>query len=216
MPKFVPKKDGTLEVYGQISLYGGDYEVRVPGLLGTKFLIREFDPSGRKKYTTNLYETDLSDSKSVAQPATEEAWSAATPIPIRYEGPADALGKFIRSLGYQFKSTGDHDKHVVRVSPDRAILIGQSWSGTLGPGGGSDVPGDFSISFKFGNAHGKLFFDVYSTDTGKKLVTISAKFVRILPEEVFDRTGWVTERYFFVPLDERREHCLICDFGRKR
>lgn len=216
MPKFVPKGDGTLEIYGTFNLEAGDYEFRVPGILGTRFLVRGFDAYGYNKYTTNIYEVDLSDPKAVAQSASEEAWNAATPVPLRYVGPAEVLAKFIRSTGFRYGATGVHDREAVRVSPDRAILVAQSWSGTLGPGGGSDVPGDFSISLKFGWDHGKLFWDVYSTDTGKKLLTIAASFFPLFPGQIFDRTGWVTERYFFIPLDQRRERCLICDFGRKR
>ena len=171
-----------------------DYEFCVPRVLGTTFLVREFDASGHNRYTTNIYEADLADPKAVAEPATEGAWDSGTPVPLRHTGPAEALGKFIQSTGFQFATSGKHAEEVVRVSPDRAVLIDQSWSGTLGPSGGSDVPGDFSISLKFGNAHGKPFFDAYSSDTDNKLVTIDASFVGTLPEEIFDRRGWVTER----------------------
>jgi hypothetical protein len=186
---------------------------RIPGVLSTRFLVRAFD-AYLKHYATNLYEADLADPSAVPYPATENAWNSATVVPLRYKGPYASLKSFVQSRGIHFVPGGDHS-HGYNVSPDRAEVIFQSWSGTLGPGAGSDVPGDFSISLKFGNAHGKLFFDAYSADTGKKLVTIVMKFVSIFPEEVFDRTGWVTERYFFVPLDQRRDKCLICDFGRK-
>jgi hypothetical protein len=214
IPKFVPKVDGTLEVYGSITLAGADYEFRIPGVLSTRFLVRAVDDYP-KHYTTNIYEVDLADPHVIPYPAREAAWNSATVVPLRYKGPAAAQEKLVQLREFRFPPSGDHS-HGYTLSPDRAVLIIQSWSGTLGPGGGSDVPGDFSISLKFGDAHGKLFFDAYDADTGKKLVTIVTKFVNILPEEVFDKTGWVTERYFFVPLDERRDKCFICDFGRNR
>jgi hypothetical protein len=176
--------------------------------------VRGVENYGRKTYSTNIYEADLSDPKSVAKSANEEAWNSATPVPVRYTGPWEAMAKYIQSTGFQFSASGDHAKEAIRVSPDRAILVSQSWSGKLADAG-SDVP-MIPTSLKFGRTHGKLFFDVYSADTGKKLVMITASFVTIFPEEIFGRTGWVTERFFFIPLDDRRERCLICDFGRKR
>jgi hypothetical protein len=208
-----------------------DYEFRVPGVLGTRFLVRGVEQLVRKNYTTNLYEMDLSDPNGVAQPAGEENWNSATPITL-WRGkrndftlpkppPAAPLSwnrnpKYVEIHGLHFIRSGDEWAGAV-LSQDQAVLIMQSWSGTLGPSGGSDVPGDFSISLKFGNSHGKLFFDVYNADSGKKLITFTASFYGILPEEeVFGKTGWVTEQYFIIPLDERRERCLVCEFGRKR
>jgi len=193
--------------------YAGDYEFRVPGLLNTTFLVRGFPASQRRYYTANLYKVDLSDPKAVARPASEEEWDAAAVVPLRYKGPANVLGKFIDSLGFHFQPSG-REEGEVRVSPDRALLVLQSWSGKLGSGGNNDLPG--GISFQLGRSHGKLFFDVYNTDTGKKLITVVARFHNNLPEAAFEKTGWVTERYFFLPLDDKRERCLVCEFGRTR
>lgn len=93
------------------------------------------------------------------------------------------------------------------------MLILQSWKGTL-RSAGSTLPGDFSIGWPFGTGtHGKLFFDAYSTATGMKLVTITANFHDVLPEEPFSKTRWVTGRFFLVPLDDKELRFLICDFG---
>jgi len=73
----------------------------------------------------------------------------------------------------------------------------------------------FSIGWPFGGyPHGRLFFDAYSTRDGKKLVTISAHFSVILPEEVYRKTNWVTDRFFLIPIDEAQRAILICDFGK--
>ncbi len=213
MPPFVLLDSGKEYPIPKFSLYD-DYEFRVPGVLGTRFFARGVDKQVKKSYTINIYEADLSD----PQPASEDAWNSATPLSLvrRWDGITrpSRNPKYVEFSGLRFTSSGDHWDGSL-ISPDRAILLSESWSGTLGPGGVSDVPGDFSISLKFGNAHGNLFFDVFSTDTGKKLIALRAHFASILPEEVFGKTGWVTERYFIVPLDERREHCLICDFGKR-
>jgi hypothetical protein len=192
----------------------GDYEFRVPGLLSTRFLVRGFAPSlSRRYYTTNVYTVDLSNPSGVAQPASEEEWNSGTLVPLRYTGPAEAMVKYYQSHGFHFVASGDHG-YDDRVSPDRAVWVLQSWKGTLG---GSLEPGDFSLhSLLGGNSHGKLFFDAYSTSTGKKLVTVTTNFSIILPESAFRKTGWVTERYFFIPLDERMARCLVCEFGKTR
>lgn len=220
MPKFLPNGDGTLRVVPAFDL-SGDSEFRVVGLLGTKFLVRGVEAFGDKDYTPNIYEVDLYNPKAVAQLAREETWNSAAAIPLtRGAFGADVQipnrnPKYVEFHGRRFASAGENWAGTL-ISLDRAVLVLQSWSGTLGPSGGSDVPGDFPISLKFGRAHGKLFFDGYNTDTGKKLITVTASFGTVLPDEVFGKTGWVTERYFIVPLDERRERCLICDFGRTR
>jgi hypothetical protein len=33
------------------------------------------------------------------------------------------------------------------------------------------------------------------------------------PDGVLAKTGWLTERYFIVPLGKTIERCLVCDFA---
>lgn len=60
---------------------------------------------------------------------------------------------------------------------------------------------------------GKLFFDIYNADTGKKLVTVTARCRDVEPGHPINQSIWV-EHYFIVPLGEHREWCLVCDFSR--
>src|ERR1700730_19044675 len=76
MPKFVVLDSGKQHLVPKYSLYD-DYEFRAPGLLGTRFLVRGVDQQVKRTYTINVYEADLSDPKSVAQPASEEALNSA-------------------------------------------------------------------------------------------------------------------------------------------
>jgi hypothetical protein len=197
-----------------------DYEFRVPGLLGTKFLVRGVQDIVDKYYTANVYEADFSAPKGIARPASEEEWKSAAPIALWRGGKAydftlpSRLSKYVEFGGHQFPRNGDQWGGTV-ISPDRGVLVMESWSGKLGPGG-SDVPLDFSAIFKFGGNHGKLFVEFYDADTARKMVTITANFTLILPEDAFGKTGWVTERYFMIPLDDRRERCLVCEFGHAR
>jgi hypothetical protein len=194
----------------------------VRGLLGTKFLVRGVEEVIDNYYSSNIYEADLSDPSGVAQPASEEEWNAATVVAT----PRGTFADGVRVLNQLSKHAGFRGLDALRsdgkgesgmsVSPDWALLVVMSWSGTNGRCGGSDVP----ISIDLGcidlwGPHGKLFFDVYSGDTLKEVVTITAGFHGILGEEALGKTRWLTERYFLMPLDERRERCLVCDFGRR-
>jgi hypothetical protein len=63
----------------------------------------------------------------------------------------------------------------------------------------------------------KVFFDVFNAETGKKVVMIEGNYSSINngddPDGVLAKAGWLTERYFIVPLGKTIERCLVCDFG---
>lgn len=191
----------------------GHYEFRVLGPPSTKFLVRGFIPFLEDRdYATNLYSVDLSDPAGIAQPAGEDAWNSA-PAAESEDKRYDRMLDYIKPLGFPFPASGNHDRGF-SLSPDRAVVVRFSWKGNLGCCGGSDVPGGVSPHWFGRSAHGKLFFDAYSTRTGTKLVTVVASFGVILPEDV--ETGWVTGRYFFIPLDDRRIKCIVCEFESTR
>ena len=210
-------KEGRRKYLPQFQLYD-DYEFRVPGPLETKFLVRGVQTIVDKYYTSDIYEADFSGPKGIAQPASEEEWNSATPVSLWRGGKAydftlpSRSSKYVVFRGHEFPRSGDQWGGTV-ISPDGSVLVMQSWSGKLGPGG-SDVP--LVVSLKFGRNHGRLFFEFYSADAGKSLVAVTASFTSILPEEAFGKTGWVTERYFIIPIDARRERCLVCEFGHAR
>jgi hypothetical protein len=221
MPKSVLRKTGEAFIPAKFAL-SDDYEFRVRGLLGTRFLVRGVERVVNKYYTSSIYEADFSDPTGVAQPSSEEEWNAATSIAVsdyRFTGLTKALDKLSKRPEFKaLDSKRKGDKWLAsarQISPDLSLLVLQTSSGKLSRCGGSDVPGDFSPCLDFRGNHGKLFFDIYRTDTLEKVVTITASFNTIRPDEAFEKTVWVTGRYFLIPLDERRERCLICDFGRK-
>jgi hypothetical protein len=216
--------DDAGQIFARYGLDTGDYEFRVPGLQGTKFLVRGVERILSKNYySIGLYEADLSDATAVAKPATEEEWKSATVVVSPSDVPRSANGarvtdrqsKYAELEGRRFMRSGDAWGSA-RLSPGRAVLVVESWSGTLTRCGGSDVPGGITPCIDLIGSRGKLFFDVYNTDTGKKAITLTAKFSHILPAYDFEKTGWVTERYFIIPLDDKLERCLICEFGRAR
>ena len=83
----------------------------------------------------------------------------------------------------------------------------------VGPGGYDVADGCYTL---LSSRQCNLFFDVFHTGSGKKLFTISGHFSQILPDGGFAKPGWVTERYFVIPLAQQRERCLVCEFGQTK
>ena len=86
-------------------------------------------------------------------------------------------------------------------------------AGRAGTGGGFDISLDWGFFFGY---KGKVFFDIFNADTGKKLLTIQGRYESSDTHGVLSKTAWVTERYFIVPMGEHLERCLVCEFGRGR
>jgi hypothetical protein len=197
-----------------------DYEFRVTGELRTRFLVAGVVDAGfeqQRRYTTNKYEVNLSDPKALVRSASDEAWQSAATVPTARKRVFVASSlltddKAIEFHNFLFTKFGDHwalDNSL--LSPDQAWLVLQSWTGT------AEVPSEHGITFDWGTIfgyRGKLFFDVFNADNGKKLLTIQGRYATGNPGGVIGRTAWLTERYFIVPMGEHSERCLVCDFGR--
>jgi hypothetical protein len=197
-------------------VYDSDYEFRVPGVLGTAFLVRGVVKlTGDRYYTRNKYKIDLSDPKAIPFPATEQEWQNGTIVsdtrlddysrnfaPIRLTNDLQ-----LPFGGFHFTKSGDRwIGQLARLSPDQAWIVLLSCSGKIAKRDGFLLFG--------GRDKGKLFFDVFNADTGKNLITIVATYLDIEPGHAINQATWVTERYFIIPLGERRERCLVCDFAR--
>jgi hypothetical protein len=186
-----------------------DYEFRVDGALGTKFLMAAFtELVGTIYYANNQYEVDLSYSTAPVTAIGRKTWETAAVVPLIRKSAFPPIGtvqsdKHLEFRGLQFNKTGDiwgqPSDYATRLSPDQAWLVLQSTS----------------IGTKPGST--KVYFDFFNADTGKKLFTIDGLFSSIRGGEpegsVLSKTGWVTERYFIVPLGKTIDRCLACDFG---
>ena len=188
-----------------------DYEFRVAGVLSTKFLVAAFtDIVGTKYYTNNRYEVDLSDSTAPGNGVELKAWNDAAVVPlIRKSGfppgfvvPNESHLEF---HGHQFEKSGETwgqpSGAASRLSPDQMWLVLQSSSRGKRPGTAT------------------VFFDFFNADSGTKLFTLEGTFLSQIQDEAdgaLAQAGWVTERYFIVPLGRKIDHCLVCDFGRSR
>jgi hypothetical protein len=91
----------------------------------------------------------------------------------------------------------------------------QSYSGKVESGGAGDW--DFKIDWGlFFGTHGKIFFDVYGVDAGKKVITIAGSYSSGNPSHELGGTGWLTERYFIVPFGDPNDRFMICEFSGRR
>jgi hypothetical protein len=194
-------------------VYDQDYEFRIPGLLETTFLVAGYIPIYRA-YTTNKYRVDLADPKANARSVTEREWESGTKVrdtrldDVR-RAPIPAQDRPYSFRGFLLDKTGRIWLGAEsRLSPDGTWIVLLSMTGEVGHRDESPMP------YMTGRDQGKLFFDVFNADTGKKVITIVATYLDVFPDSAIDRAMWVTERYFIVPLGKHRERCLVCDFGR--
>jgi hypothetical protein len=195
--------------------YNGEYEFRVQGESSSRFLIGGFvGNTYARSFTTNRYDVNLSDPKAPVLPASDAAWEASTPVSIVRDvtfPPAVRASQMSKLDGFQHLKSGE----ILAggsLSPDRTWLVLSSWSGRADS---SESPVSFAC-FPFG-CRGKMFFDVFNMDTAKKLLTIVGSYLSPSPDSLLPTgPGWVTERYFVIPLGEHREQCLVCEFGRGR
>jgi hypothetical protein len=189
--------------------YANEYEFRVRGVLGTEFLVGVFKKMVGHRYdAVNRYKVDLSHPSAPVLPISRAAWDASAVVPQTRKGifpPGETMPSERRAEfhGFQFARTGDFwaqpSQGASRLSPDQAWLVLQSMTGTP-----EHIPN-------------KVFFDVFSAETGKKLLLIEGAYFSAWgtydPDGALDMTGWITERYFVVPLGEHKEQFMVCEFG---
>ncbi len=216
-----------LDERGLLLTYGAsnDYEFRVVGLLGTRFLVAgvvEPERTGmsttKTRYTSNKYDVDLSNPKAVARPASDALWESGTTITLSQKS---VVGQFVQLTpdsrveyhGFQFEKSGHFwvwpEYLATRLSPDQAWLVLQSITGPVEPIGTERLRDIFRFY------QGKVFFDIFNADTGKKILTIAGHYHCNDPAHLLGKTAWLAERYFIAPLGEHNEHCLVCEFGKK-
>jgi hypothetical protein len=187
---------------------GSDYEFRVEGILATQFLVAGFTEFvGRNYYTNNRYIIDLSDPAAQIRLASREVWEASAIVPFTRKNRflprgTPAEDKPFEFHALKFARSGDiWDQSVdgpARLSPDQAWLVLQSQARR-------DQEG-----------YTKVFFDFFNADTGRNVFLIEGSHSSINggdADGALAKTGWLTERYFIVPLGRNMERCLVCDFG---
>lgn len=210
MPRTDPKTGELLHLGAGFGSVTGELEFRIEGLQGTQFLVggfsQYFPEYDLHLETTNRFIVDLSNSSVPIGVATKAAWDAATVVPTTRRGPIwpgyPPQDKPIAVNGLQFAKSGElWGLDPVRLSLDQAWVVLQS-EALLSSKGATSI----------------IYFDVFSAETGGKIVTIQGTFSSDAgepSEDVLSRTGWVTERYFIVPLGKRIDRLLVCEFGKQ-
>ena len=204
-----PQHFDVAPAYPKIDYAISDYEFRVKGLLGTWFLVGAFTPNiNICVNSVNHYRVNLSDSTAPVRPANANDWNNGTAVPMYRKSPLTYVGVHTEKItfnDYDFKKSGSdawtRPDTASRLSPDSAWLVLQSSTFRKQP---------FTEIYD-------VFFDVFSTTTGKKLFTIQGSFSGVEnPYSALERAAWLTERYFIIPLGKRRERCVVCEFAPRR
>ena len=180
------------------------------GLLGAWFLVGAYTPNINVRVNSvNHYRVNLPDSTTPVRSANAQDWNRGTVVPLYRKSTLNYVGVHpsdqIVFNGYGFKKSGSYPwirpDTASRLSPDSAWLVLQSSTFRKQP---------FTEIYD-------VFFDVFSTTTGKKLFTIQGSFSGVEnPYSALERAAWLTERYFIIPLGKGRERCVVCEFAPRR
>jgi hypothetical protein len=209
-----PKAGGD-STGASIDYYYSDYQFRVRGLLGTWFLVGAIRPKLKGILeSSNHYRVNLADSNTSVFRASDDDWNASAVVPLTRKSIFNSSTTLTRESLVEFKTlrlsrSGDMwatpADLATRLSPDSAWVVLQSETDS-----GMSHSGMFYLA--------KIFLDVFSLESGKKLLTITGTYQGIGddPQGCLAKTGWLTERYFIVPMGPYRERCLVCEFGARK
>jgi hypothetical protein len=143
--------------------------------------------------------------------ASAEEWSRADPLPNVRVAPHDAkIVKGLHSLIYQGKQlpiTGGLDQISwvpLRLSTKGSFIAVNSWNGILRL--------DDSMNFR-GLMKGQYYTEIYDVSSGQLALAISGNFRQRDIFSMFQRSAWISDRYFVLPEDGWRafSRFLICD-----
>jgi hypothetical protein len=113
--------------------------------------------------------------------------------------------------GHVFRKSGQHWSEE-RLSLDERWVVLQSWQARPDPPIDRKLLREWGIPLYY---TGTAFWDIYNADTGTKVFTIKGTYDTSDPTGDMLQSFWLTERYFIIPLGERRERCLVCEFDAK-
>jgi hypothetical protein len=209
--------------------YYDDYEFRTAGV-GSDFMVRGrvsgvgvYGLKLDEGYTRRIYEVNFANSRAKAHSVSEQRWTSGFLLSHVQKSAATFSAMRSANILYPDQNATFHGFELERggknwpvldaasrLSPDQAWLVLQSFSGGIRIGGILD---DNRGEATGGPTRGQVFLDFFDANTGKRVLTIQGRYRYIDPETTFRRSGWLTERFFIVPLGAHRERCLICDFG---
>jgi hypothetical protein len=180
-----------------------EYEFREGNALGEFLVAGSFDTRFSPRYTTSKFRLNLSSAKPTVVPIDDMTWEqvAGKTMPLQrksifpervmtIEDRAEFQGKVFPKTGPLWSISGES---ATRLSPR------QNW---------------LALQSRTDRGRGKVFFDVFNVVTGAKLVTLEGPLLAVWPDELINRTGWLTDRYFVIPTGQDFEGSVISEFSR--
>jgi hypothetical protein len=119
-------------------------------------------------------------------------------------------GDHLTYQGREFRRGGDKwpsSMSASRVSPDGNTLAVNGWEGEavawgdLNEFGGSRIDGNYYVN-------------VYDTRREVLLFSLSGRFHKIFPGQLFGGSAWISDRYYVFPLNDSHNHFVLCETKR--
>jgi len=161
-----------------------------------------------EKYAISL------DTKKVRR-ATQSEWDQADPY-LTFRVGADSLGRSLEAgqkvkyKGREFDKSGSkwpQGQDPSLVSANGNFLAVNSWDGVL-----AYVENGGLLPFYRDHLDGHYYVDFYNVSSGQHLLTLQGEFHGVDPQELFDKSGWISKSYYLLPLDEKgMRRFVLCD-----
>lgn len=172
-------------------------------------------------YSANRFRLDLGAPGEAVRPVPEAEWPATAPRPLHRYTNINRFGNRDRNLptlphaSTQFARTGRQFMGCtggsMRLSPQEGLLAALSYTGSAS---GETVFGAVPLPpLPWSGPRGRFYVDLYDVASGRVLVQLAGRYRGGEPTGASCAAGWLSERFFLLPLGDRLDLCLVCDFG---
>jgi hypothetical protein len=203
----------------EIRLSGLDFRAEGTGALLVGLFVT---PLGVNKtlppiYSPAKHRLDLSTGK--VQQAQDGEWESSTALSPYRDSTVRAIdmkpeykliynGKEFPKRGAQWPLRAES---AARLSPDGNFLTINSWDGSM-----QACPSLPLTEFLCREQiEGLYYFDIYNTRSAAPVLLLSGKFHRLNPDDLFERSTWISGRYYVLPLDsDKMARFVVCDLDQ--
>ena len=186
----------------------------------------EWDASARGVFSRNFYAVRVAD-RLQTRHATAQEWAGARKvlhsrhlIPSKSGAPgaeASAAGDRLVFRGRQYARSGAAwGKVLGLVSPSQRWLAVFSYTSKKPLPPHISTPGGFGFFGEPEAGNGDLFWDVYDTSSGERVLAGYAPFTDNAPSARFSGALWVEDRFLVMPLESSFDTCLLGVVGPAR
>jgi hypothetical protein len=178
------------------------------------------DRDAPRFYSPTKYRVDLS--TGLVRSASENEWAGAQSSFMLLNSisrlsdlkPEDNLaykGKEYIKRGAQWPLYSSADAS--RLSPDGGFLAVNSWGGEMKICSGDLLPEVWSCQDRI---QGDYHIEIYETAAATLALSLTGQFQGFDPSDLFGRSAWISERYYFLPLytlymTPFMNHFALCD-----